>query len=110
VCAKSRLVAKDFQQLPGIDYEETNAPVAGTNTQRILIVLATIKKPHMRQFDVNTAYLHGEIDKKIYVKVPLVTRVKRQKQTNGPIYWNFNKASMVSKKQVACGTRLSLCS
>jgi hypothetical protein len=50
----------------------------------------------MRQYDVKTAYLHGEIDKEIYVKVPedprsLVTRVEKQKQTNGPIYWKLKK-------------------
>ncbi|BBG93440.1 transposable element gene [Prunus dulcis] len=67
---KARLVAQGFSQRPGIDYVETYSPVMDTITFRYLISLAVSEKLEMRLMDVITAYLYGELDTDIYMKVP----------------------------------------
>jgi len=58
---KARLVAKGYLQRPNIDYGNTYAPVASLNSIRILTWLATFLGMNLLQFDVKTAFLHGEL-------------------------------------------------
>ncbi|WCJ38518.1 Retrovirus-related Pol polyprotein from transposon RE1 [Euphorbia peplus] len=67
---KARLVAQDFSQTPGIDYEETYSPVMDAITFRHLISLAIGKKLDMRLMDVVTTYLYGSLDNNIHMKIP----------------------------------------
>ena len=67
---KARLVAQDFSQRPGIDYEETYSPVMDAITFRFLISLALSEELDMRLMDVITAYLYGSIDSDIHMKIP----------------------------------------
>jgi hypothetical protein len=68
---KSRLVVKGFSQKYGVDYEETWAPVANYSSVRMLLTIAATKDLEIVQYDVKTAFLHGEIDvKTIYVQQP----------------------------------------
>ena len=53
---KARLVAHDFSQIHGIDYEETYSPVMDATTFRYLIYLAVSEGLDMRLMDVVTAY------------------------------------------------------
>ena len=64
---KARLVAQGFSQRPGIDFDETYAPVMDVITFRYLISLAVSEKLHMRLMDVVTAYLYGKLDTDIYI-------------------------------------------
>ena len=67
---KGRLVARGDLQRSGIDYEETFAPVAKFTSIRLLIALAAENGYHIHQADIDKAYLHGKLDKPIYMRVP----------------------------------------
>ena len=67
---KARLVAKEFTQTYGIDYQETFAPVAKRNTIRIILSLATNLNWSLQQFDVKNAFLHGTLEEEVYMDTP----------------------------------------
>lgn len=67
---KARLVAKGFQQRPGIDYNETFSPVVRYESVRVLLALAASRDYEIGQFDIKTAFLNGDLDEEIYMKIP----------------------------------------
>jgi hypothetical protein len=66
---KARLVAQGFSQRIGIDYDDTFSPVASMTTIRTLIGLKAIGW-HVRQLDVDTAYLNADLDVDLYITQP----------------------------------------
>lgn len=67
---KARLVAQGFSQKFGQDYNEVFAPVARAPTIRLLLSLAGKRNLIVKQFDVKTAFLNGELEEEIYMCQP----------------------------------------
>lgn len=67
---KARLVAKGFKQRPDVDFSETFVPVASMSCIRLLLAICLHFKMLLLQFDVKTAFLNGDLEKDIYLKLP----------------------------------------
>jgi hypothetical protein len=67
---KSRLVAKGYAQVAGLDFEETFAPVARLESIRILLAYAAHHSFKLFQMDVKSAFLNGPIKEEVYVEQP----------------------------------------
>lgn len=67
---KVRLVGKGFGQKPGVDYNETSAPVVKKSSIRLLMALAVQNKFKVHQMDVVTAYLNGDLEEQVYMELP----------------------------------------
>ncbi|KAL8127878.1 hypothetical protein AgCh_014720 [Apium graveolens] len=67
---KARLVAKEYAQEHGIDYEEVYAPVTRLETIRLLLALSAKRNWQVHHLDVKTAFLNGEINEDVYVSQP----------------------------------------
>lgn len=67
---KARLVAKDFHQQAGFDFNETFSPVIKPVTIRIILTLALTYGWSLQQLDVNNAFLNGLLEEDIYMQQP----------------------------------------
>jgi Reverse transcriptase (RNA-dependent DNA polymerase) len=65
---KARLVAKGYSQREGIDYEQTFAPVSSYATLRMFLALAGDLE--IRQIDIKTAFLYGDLEETVYLQHP----------------------------------------
>jgi hypothetical protein len=72
---KARLVAKDYAQVTGLDFEETFAPVARLESIRILLAYVAHHSFNLFQMDVKSAFLNRPIKEEVYVEQPLASRM-----------------------------------
>ncbi|KAM1046957.1 hypothetical protein TB2_025912 [Malus domestica] len=68
---KARLVARGFSQQYELDYDETFSPVTKLTTVRVLLAHATNKDRNLYQMDVKNVFLHGKLDREIYMMQPM---------------------------------------
>ena len=64
-------MAQGYNLTYGIDYGETFAPVAKMTMIRVVIALAIQFEWPMQEYDVKNAFLHGELEEEIYIRIPL---------------------------------------
>jgi hypothetical protein len=67
---KARLVAGGHRQQYGLDFEDTFAPVCSYRTMRMILAVSAHENLVLRQFDVRTAFLNGELEEEVYVRPP----------------------------------------
>lgn len=67
---KARLVIKGYEQVEGLDFGETFAPVAKHVSFRMMIALAASEGWSVDHMEVVTAFLNPEIDEEVYMEIP----------------------------------------
>ncbi|UYV73967.1 hypothetical protein LAZ67_11001633 [Cordylochernes scorpioides] len=67
---KARLVAKGYTQRKNVDYFDTFSPVVRYDSLRVLLANAASERMFLKQFDVKTAFLYGDLDEVIYLDNP----------------------------------------
>lgn len=105
---KARLVARGFEQDSDFDLGEIYAPVAKLSTFRVFVAIATHLNLPIYQMDVTGAFLYGDIDTDVYLKLPEGAYkgeknvVKLNKALyglkNSPKCWNNKFNSVISRE------------
>jgi histone deacetylase 1/2 len=67
---KARLVAKGYKQIKGIDYDEVYAPVNKQVTFRVLMAMVAEHDMLLKQLDIKTAFLYGQLQEEVYMEQP----------------------------------------
>lgn len=66
----ARVVALGSRQREGLNYDATFAPVVKFASIRVLLATVALMDLQLQQMGVVTAFLHGDIDKEIYMFPP----------------------------------------
>ena len=67
---RARLVGLGYSQVPGIDHKDNFSPVVSEITFRIVMILALLNNWDMEIVDVVTAFLYGDLEETIFMKIP----------------------------------------
>jgi Reverse transcriptase (RNA-dependent DNA polymerase) len=67
---RAQLVACWCSQVPGIDFQESVAPIMNDVTLRIMLIIMLVWNLKGKVVDIETAVLHGELKEKIYKHLP----------------------------------------
>ncbi|KAL0427329.1 UNVERIFIED_CONTAM: Retrovirus-related Pol polyprotein from transposon RE1 [Sesamum latifolium] len=67
---KARLLVLGNNQVEGIDYHETFAHVAKMVSVRTFLAVAAIRNWELHQMDVHNAFLYGDLDEQVYMRLP----------------------------------------
>lgn len=104
---KARLVVKGCQQKAGFDYAETFSPVVKFDSIRVMLSLAASRNMQIKQFDIKTAFLYGEIQEDVYMEQPegfcdgssKVCKLKKSLYglKQAPRCWNLKLVSCLEK-------------
>lgn len=99
---KLALSQKGYHQQQGVDYEDTFSPVIKSKTIikcktiRIVLGLAVNNDWHVRQIDVNIAFLHGHLNEEVFM-------------SQRPGFTDSNRpAHVCSLRKALCGLKQAL--
>ena len=67
---KARLVARGFIQVHGLDFTDTFAPTLKSTPLRLLFALIVGLNFELHHLDIETTFLHGDLDEDIYMEQP----------------------------------------
>ena len=67
---KARLVARGYEQIYGIDFDETFSPVSRLTSLRLLFALSAQLGLDVHHMDVDTAFLNADLKEEIYIHPP----------------------------------------
>lgn len=67
---RARLVACGYSQIPEIDFQDSYSPVVNDTKLRIMLIMKMIWKLKSILLDIETAFLHGDLDEEIYMECP----------------------------------------
>jgi hypothetical protein len=67
---KARLVIRGFEQVEGLDFNETYAPVGKLTTLRYMLSRAALHGWRIDHLDVVTAFLNPALDSDVYMQLP----------------------------------------
>jgi len=67
---KHKARVKGFQQKKGIDFDEIFSSVIKITSIRVILALVARLNLKFEQMDVKTAFLHGDLNEKIYMQQP----------------------------------------
>ncbi|KAA3464569.1 Retrovirus-related Pol polyprotein from transposon TNT 1-94 [Gossypium australe] len=65
---KSRLVAKAYNQVEGVDFHDVFSLVVKHTFIRALLALVALYNLELEQLDVKTAFLYEDLDEDIYIQ------------------------------------------
>ena len=68
---KARLGAFGYLQTHGFNYSDTFSPVACLNMIRMFLSVCCSMQYVIRQFDVERAFINGDLEEEVYIKPPL---------------------------------------
>jgi hypothetical protein len=106
---KARLVAQGYSQTYGCDYDEVFAPVAKPITLRLLLTIAGHEGMFVKHYDIQSAYLNGDLSHEVYMKQPegyeasnkeLVCKLNKNLYglKQGAIEWNRKLHEILTKE------------
>jgi hypothetical protein len=67
---KARICARGFEQIEGVDYFETFAPVVQWMTVRLILIMTILLNLENKQIDYTAAFLQAPLDHDVYVEMP----------------------------------------
>lgn len=72
---KACLASQDFRQQYDVDYWETYSPVTSLNSVRTHLAVCCQLGFKVNQYDIETAYLNGELDEVVLMETPAGIKV-----------------------------------
>ena len=112
---KAQLVAGGNHLQPGVDFNDTFAPVCSYRTLRMIAAVAARHGLRLRQFEIKAAFLNGVFEEEVYVRWPAgfeylaggpgrVLRLRRAMYglRQAPRAWNKCLEAELTKRGVVC--------
>ena len=67
---RAQLVACGYSQVPGVNFNDSFAPIVNHVSFRVLLIAKIVWKLKARIINVETAFLHGDLKEEIFMEIP----------------------------------------